>query len=93
MPWWALGGLVGLDDDVVPLGDVLEVGEAPKHLLDRPPDHHRVLQGGHRPLLVLGPKCGPGQSTRHSVTSAEDEERPGSSTAGTGSTTLFMVRE
>jgi hypothetical protein len=29
MPWWALGGLVGLDDGVVPLGDVLEVGEAP----------------------------------------------------------------
>jgi hypothetical protein len=42
---------VGLDDGVVPGGDVLEVGEEPKHLLDRSPDHHGVLEGGHTPLL------------------------------------------
>jgi hypothetical protein len=47
-----LGDLVGLDDGVVPPGDVLEVGEERKHVLDRPPDRHGVLEGGHQPLLL-----------------------------------------
>jgi hypothetical protein len=37
---------------MVPLGDVLEVGEERKHVLDRSPDHHGVLEGGHKPLLL-----------------------------------------
>jgi hypothetical protein len=46
-----LGYLAGLDDGIVPFGDVLEVGEERKHFLDRPPDRHGVLEGGHKPLL------------------------------------------
>jgi hypothetical protein len=39
---------VSLADGVVPPGDVLEVGEEPKYVLDGSPDHDGVLEGGHK---------------------------------------------
>ena len=74
-----LRDFAGLDDRVIPLGDVLKVGKERKHVLNGSRNQHRVLEGRHEPLLSDDAERLPALSLRAEPSRPRTQDRYGAS--------------